>query len=672
MHQNEWMKSLNLLYFFLVIVVVGCIPEQETVYDGINVDFTEQKYQDFYDLQVAQELDSLLLFTSDKDPTIRFLLARAFSSFQDERALDSLITLLDDPEPAISAAAAYSIGQIKNDKALTQLVQAFKAQDSTRTFNRLNANILEAIGKMGDTTMLNYIATADTYKPNDTLLLLGQARGVYQYALRGLSTSKSEEKAIDALLDRSLPDAVRKIYGHALVRLDNPDLSDYENRLYRLWDNEKDVHIKMVLSRLAANVKSDEIKTNFINALTSDIDYRVKIDLMRSMNDYPYIEVVEQMINLLPSENPHVAKEAAEYFINNGIATDATIYKNFIPDNASYTVKNMMYGAILKHLPSYYTRTKNSIKGELMDGFDAVENPYERASRLTALGNDPKNYRELLAYSQTAASAVEKSSAAMAVSNIVNRKDFSQIFGYSQNAVKNEIKDSIISILALHDSGVNAIYGELIGHKDNGLAEAFDDTNAIIEALEASDLPAEIETYNALLKAKAAVEDKPFTPKNIESARSINWKLFESFGDSLYAVINTEKGSIKIKLYPKLVPQTTANFIELANSNFFDGKTVHRVVPNFVIQDGCPRGDGYGSLDYTIRTEVPEIRYEDEGYVGMASAGLHTEGTQWFITHSPTMHLNGRYTIFAKVVEGMSTVHNITVGDKINSIKISK
>ncbi|NRA48556.1 MAG: peptidylprolyl isomerase, partial [Phaeodactylibacter sp.] len=94
------------------------------------------------------------------------------------------------------------------------------------------------------------------------------------------------------------------------------------------------------------------------------------------------------------------------------------------------------------------------------------------------------------------------------------------------------------------------------------------------------------------------------------------------------------------------------------------------VVPNFVAQGGCPRGDGYGSLDYTIRTELAPIHYDEGGYVGMASAGNHTECTQFFITHSPTLHLDGEYTIFARVSEGMDIVHDIQVGDRITNIEL--
>jgi cyclophilin family peptidyl-prolyl cis-trans isomerase len=93
------------------------------------------------------------------------------------------------------------------------------------------------------------------------------------------------------------------------------------------------------------------------------------------------------------------------------------------------------------------------------------------------------------------------------------------------------------------------------------------------------------------------------------------------------------------------------------------------MVPNFVIQTGCNRGDGFGSEAYSIRSEFPLSRYE-EGSVGMASAGKDTEGTQWFITHSPTPHLDGRYSLFAKVVSGLEVVHKIEVGDQIVSVHL--
>ena len=100
-------------------------------------------------------------------------------------------------------------------------------------------------------------------------------------------------------------------------------------------------------------------------------------------------------------------------------------------------------------------------------------------------------------------------------------------------------------------------------------------------------------------------------------------------------------------------------------------KNFHRVVSNFVAQGGCNRGDGYGAENYSIRSEFsPDVNYERAGMIGMASAGKHTEGTQFFITHSPTLHLNGNYTIFAEVVDGMKIVDELQEGDIIEKVSL--
>ena len=169
----------------------------------------------------------------------------------------------------------------------------------------------------------------------------------------------------------------------------------------------------------------------------------------------------------------------------------------------------------------------------------------------------------------------------------------------------------------------------------------------------------------------AYINNVKYKAKKNSYNHPINWKTLATVSDSTIAVVRTNKGNFTIKLFGNTTPGSVANFIDLANDDFFDNKVYHRVVSNFVIQGGCPRGDGYGSLDYSIRSELPQLYYDDEGYVGMASAGLHTEGTQWFVTHSPTPHLDGKYTIFGKVTEGMDVVHQIVEGDKIIDVIIS-
>lgn len=136
------------------------------------------------------------------------------------------------------------------------------------------------------------------------------------------------------------------------------------------------------------------------------------------------------------------------------------------------------------------------------------------------------------------------------------------------------------------------------------------------------------------------------------------------------AVVTTEKGAFTIEFFPEDAPLAVDNFIKLAKSNYFNNVAIHRVVPNFVVQDGDPRGDGNGSPGWQIRCEINEIPYE-RGALGMALSGKDTGGSQWFVTHSPQPHLDGGYTVFGRVnASGMKIVDNLARGDKILSVKI--
>lgn len=140
-------------------------------------------------------------------------------------------------------------------------------------------------------------------------------------------------------------------------------------------------------------------------------------------------------------------------------------------------------------------------------------------------------------------------------------------------------------------------------------------------------------------------------------------------GKTVSAVVTTSRGAFTIQLLPDDAPLNVDNFVQLARRRYFGGITIHRVVPNFVIQDGDPRGDGNGGPGYQIRCEINELPYE-RGAVGMALSGKDTGGSQWFVTHSPQPHLDGGYTVFGNVVAGMEVVDTIVRGDVIRSIVI--
>ena len=139
------------------------------------------------------------------------------------------------------------------------------------------------------------------------------------------------------------------------------------------------------------------------------------------------------------------------------------------------------------------------------------------------------------------------------------------------------------------------------------------------------------------------------------------------------AVINPSKGPIRVQLAGNDAPIHVGNFVELAQKGFYDGLKFHRYVPGFVIQGGCPRGDGTGGPGYKIKCETSAPRqYHDRGVLSMAHAGKDTGGSQFFIccARESTQHLDGRHTCFGQVVEGLDVIDDIRPGDKILSIRI--
>ena len=140
------------------------------------------------------------------------------------------------------------------------------------------------------------------------------------------------------------------------------------------------------------------------------------------------------------------------------------------------------------------------------------------------------------------------------------------------------------------------------------------------------------------------------------------------------AEIITSKGTMKLDLYAKETPGTVENFVKLAKQGFYDGLTFHRVIPDFVIQGGCPDGTGAGGPGYQIKCETSgEKQYHDRGVLSMAHAGTNTGGSQFFVCHSRqnTAHLDGVHTAFGKVYEGLEVIDAIKGGDVIEKIVIN-
>jgi peptidyl-prolyl cis-trans isomerase B (cyclophilin B) len=139
--------------------------------------------------------------------------------------------------------------------------------------------------------------------------------------------------------------------------------------------------------------------------------------------------------------------------------------------------------------------------------------------------------------------------------------------------------------------------------------------------------------------------------------------------NELYAVIETSRGTMEFLLYRQVAPLAVSNFVNLATRGYYDGMTFHRVVADFMVQGGDPAGDGSGGPGYRFKDEIA-LRMNQEGILAMANSGPDSNGSQFFITHQATPHLNGVHTVFGLVITGKDVIRKIRIGDVIRSISI--
>ena len=137
------------------------------------------------------------------------------------------------------------------------------------------------------------------------------------------------------------------------------------------------------------------------------------------------------------------------------------------------------------------------------------------------------------------------------------------------------------------------------------------------------------------------------------------------------ATIDTNRGTIKLELFADKTPKTVANFEKLAKQGFYNGLLFHRVIPDFMVQTGCPKGTGTGDAGYKFADEFhPDLKHQGPGVLSMANAGPNTNGSQFFITHVATPWLDGKHSVFGQVIQGQEVVNAIQQGDKMTKVTV--
>jgi cyclophilin family peptidyl-prolyl cis-trans isomerase/HEAT repeat protein len=607
-------------------------------------DATQIKIAEFQDRRLS---DSLYRYFNDENKAYRESAVLAFASIQDTFAIDKLTdVLLYDAEPEIRKAAAIALGQIAVNPAAGALWNALRKEKDTSVLRE----IIESCGKTFKKKDLGHLNMGSA----DELVIEGLAWAYYRLGLRQLADSTMTITAMDFLkpgrgLQTRLAAANFYARGATYVNLAEPALITAAQSDESPW-------IRAAVTTALRKVQTENSLNAIKRILETDKDYRVRSGAARALQDFPWDKAKSALIDALKDENVNVAITASEAIRSMPKQDQEKELAALAKNTANWRVRANLYEGALIDSNSV------AIVNEIIEQYKIEKNPYGKAALLVSLGQSTLAWNFINQELQQSTIPVIKSSAATALISVNANIYFDKgLYPEFVNMYKQAIQTGDAAVIGI-------VAGALMNRLHN-YKSMITDYSFLHEAKQKLSLPKDNEALQPLEEAIAFFEGKKAAPVKNEFNHPINWDLVKTIPKDQKVLIKTSKGDVVLKLLVEEAPGSVANFVELINKKYFDEKNFHRVVPNFVIQGGCNRGDGWGSEDYSIRSEFNEMHYT-EGSVGMASAGKDTEGTQWFITHSPTPHLNGRYSIFAVTESGMDIVHRIEVGDMIVSVTL--
>ncbi len=652
------------ILFSLSLIIFSCSDQQGNF---INKDFTFKR--DLNSPTIKSILyhkdhrnpDSLIAIVDYEDPNIQYELALAAASLQDcslsEIILDQVKSI---PESSIRAMIYYAYGQSCRNSDSEKLFElAVFEKDSLA-----QVQLAEAIGKSS--------SSEDVVKFMNNLQYFNDfavSRALYQFSQRNVFYDKSINKMVSLLSNPS--SKVRNTASNMLARLKGEDLVNYSEALLSSLNSDKSAGVRMNIATAFNKLNGTQFSEALLAiALDSNEDFRVRVNAINSLNYYHYESYAPKIIPLLLSEKLNIQLEAGQFFLNRCKREEWNKIAILKDDIENPQVKALVLEVLLKYADKYQKKAVNS---HILANINNEEDPFIRSFYIKALKSWPENYTKLGEIVFSSSDLVVKSNAMQAFHELSKIDFFKNIEGFKSDAQKDELISYFSRIFKM---AILSGDPTLIGYGAKGLrnddvdfVSKLENTDFIEVTMQNIPLPRDIETYIDLEKTKAFIEGKEIPNKKPPLNHFIDLDQVADYSKFSSAVIKTNKGNFLIEFDHVFAPATVANFIELSQKGFYDSLRFHRVENNFVVQGGCPRGDGWGSSGESIRSEFGP-KYYKTGSVGMASAGKDTESCQWFVTHYPSIHLDGSYTNFAKVTEGMDIVFQLAVGDTVLSIEI--
>jgi cyclophilin family peptidyl-prolyl cis-trans isomerase/HEAT repeat protein len=614
-----------------------------------------------YDLQHQRNTTELLVYFKNPNTNYRKQAVAAFASFKDTLAVLPLLDLIKVEKSAeVKALAAFALGQqahIKAALAIANLTQKEKLPS-------VKSKLMEALGKCGDKEALDYLVKLK-FKKTDTVNTLGQAKALYQFTIREVVSYAGVQLAID-LMHPNQAKSTREATSFMLARLKKTDLSDFYVIVSILALHEKNEVIRRNMAYALNRLRPEYAMKAFQVLMKKETSAQVRVNALKGMKNLEYDSVKTFFFTALLHKNQYVRQTGAEMILQMGKTSDSEVYLNKATTEQDWIVKATLYAAALKYAPE---KSKTTFSTAIKDEYAKATNSYYKGALLKALANHLENHDFLAKEVFNQNPYIIKTNAFEGLMAIRKESGFTKAYN-AKLKQKTDLRkifwDYTLKAINTTDVALVALAAELIREPKMRAKLEFKDLKILEDALAKLTLPKDIETAIELKKTIEFLGGNVTIATSTKTQKTIDWVTLKKYKK---AKITTDKGEIEVLLFATETPETVNNFIDLTNAGFYTEKFFHRVIPNFVIQAGCPRGDGYGSIENTICTEISTTGF-GEGYIGMASAGPDTEGSQWFITHVATPHLDGRYTTFGKVTKGLDVVNKINIGDKVLSITL--
>jgi cyclophilin family peptidyl-prolyl cis-trans isomerase/HEAT repeat protein len=653
------MRSLTPLFLALPLLARAAAPPAHPYADA-----TRRRIATAQD---ERRTATLLPFLQAKNPAYRAAAAEALASVQDKKAVPALLPLLQDASPAVRRAAAFALGQAGDSTAVPALVQRLAQPEASAATRRAT---YEALGRCVTKSSVSQIYTLKAAGP-DSAAAPGRAWALYRASLRGLATPEVVRQAATLLAQpgsRLAP--ARAGASAALTRMRGQDSTLARVALPTLLKalaGDPDYFVRENCASALGRVARPSAEAAVLASAATDKDHRVRIAALRASPLKTTVGVVASINHGLISPLAQESLTAAEWLLR--LPTDSTLTKaEFLPYVkyvAHWRARATVLQAALRHTPA---GQRPAVADTIRRHYARTANQYEKAALLTALSEDPAQL-DFLAQeaSRTTGPPVVPGSALAALVSLRGNKNFPA----SRQA---DFTAALRRALAGGDVAQLATAAEAFASPALVPAAQPADLAALRQAQRKLALPSQIEAWLGLQQALDKLEKKPVptpAPVGTASQHPIDWALVQTIPVGQRVAMTTTKGLIVLELKVAEAPGSVASFVALLKKQFYNGLYFHRVVPDFVAQGGDPRGDGSGSTPYTLRSEFSQLVY-GAGAVGLASAGKDTESCQFFFTHQPTPHLDGRYTIFAQVVGGMDVVQKLEIGDKILTAKLTK